>query len=58
MLLWTLPVVLFPGKMPGEAEKGEGGSLKAMAKGIPKIMIRQTSFYLSFTDVGFNFVSV
>ena len=38
MLLWTLPVVLFPGKMPGEAERGEGGSLKSMAKGILKII--------------------
>ena len=33
MLLWTIPVILFPGKMPGEAAKGEGGSLKSMAKG-------------------------
>ena len=38
MLLWTVPVVLFPGKMSGEAERGEGGSLKSMAKGILQII--------------------
>ena len=38
MLLWTLPVVMFPGKMSGEAERGEGGSLKSMAKGTLKII--------------------
>ena len=38
MLLWTIPVVMFPGKMSGEAERGEGGSLKSMAKGTLKII--------------------
>ena len=38
MLLWTIPVVMFPGKMSGEAERGEGASLKSMAKGTLKII--------------------
>ena len=55
MLLWTVPVVLFPGKMSGEAARADEGNLKSMVKGMVEAKYELSKFIWRTSITNYTF---